>query len=531
MKVTIQSRSRIFPEVRSGDVSERVESLSILDAAALNFSISGCVFFYDQCLNANQLLSSLSKTLNAYPQWAGQLRYSKYSPKTDHKYRQGRLELAYGSITDPGVECTMARADCPLSTLIPPLNSTKMWDATAIDYQQFLDMETPFGLNVKNAPDGVPSMKVQFTTFASQGLAVAIGLLHPLADAQTLLRFTHDWAATNRAAASPSLPPALAPLFKPSLLDAAAAGNIDASIPESSIFAKASKLPLHRFDYWASSTPACPEWALSACEIPLQLKFKKDELVMGPPIPWETWDMAAPVSHIKVFFTAAETHAIYRRAAAHTESRISHQDALLAEIWAAIIRARDLGDGKTHYMDVSIDVRRRLQPQLPTTFLGSPIINAACATSATCSTVSEHRAVDVSGKAACIRKTIQKFDAENMAALLHEMAFELGAQRRWNCFLGDEHIVTTSWIGIGLKDIVFEADVRTVWVEALLPSCEAMLQIAEGIGGFLPRRKLSIIECDGESKWWVDGVTVSVWLKRDVMARLIADENFHIAGG
>jgi len=35
--------------------------------------------------------------------------------------------------------------------------------------------------------------------------------------------------------------------------------------------------------------------------------------------------------------------------------------------------------------------------------------------------------------------------------------------------LADYHVIATSWIGIGLGDVVFEEGVRSLWVEALLP--------------------------------------------------------------
>ena len=131
--------------------------------------------------------------------------------------------------------------------------------------------------------------------------------------------------------------------------------------------------------------------------------------------------------HTTFFFTAAETHAIYLHAAANTETRISHQDALLAHLWAALIRARGLKDGDEHFIDVSIDGRRRLQKPLPPSFIGSPIFNVGIPTKVvpgpTASAASS--AKDVAGKAAAIRDNVAKFDGEGVAALLHEMCFEL----------------------------------------------------------------------------------------------------------
>lgn len=129
--------------------------------------------------------------------------------------------------------------------------------------------------------------------------------------------------------------------------------------------------------------------------------------------------------HTTFFFTAAETHAIYLHAAANTETRISHQDALLAHLWAALIRARGLKDGDEHFIDVSIDGRRRLQNPLPPSFIGSPILNVAIPTKVKPTTSPASGAEDIADKAAAIRDHIAMFDGEAVAALLHEMCFEL----------------------------------------------------------------------------------------------------------
>lgn len=523
MAVIVQSRTRVFPESHGQSSQPKTEPLSILDATVLNFATSGCVLFYPDSLDKNRLLISLRKTLDAYPQWAGQLKFSKYNPHAGHKYRQGRLELFYDSASDPGIECIMADCGGPMPLMIPPASEGRTWDATKVEYQALLDMDTPFGLNEANDPTGVPSMKVQFTSFSTPGLAIAIGLLHPLADAQSLLHFAHSWASTNRALSSFSSLPKLGPTFNPSSLDLGAAGDIDALKPNPSIFEKSRKLPLHRYDYWASAATA-PEWALPNCKIPAEVNVTVNSLEKGPPIPWETWKMEAPVSHVNYFFSAAEAHAIYLHVAAQTTARISHQDALLAHVWAALIRARGLEEGEEHFMDVSVDVRRRLNPSLPPSFIGSPIINAACPTTASRSITPLDLAKDVGRKAASIRNTVMKFDADNTASLLHEMAFELGAQRRWNCFLGDYHVIATSWIGIGLGDVVFEEGVRSLWVEALLPPCESMVQLKEGIGEVQPENG----DKTGEKwsrEWWRNGVTLSIWLREDIMERLIRDEH------
>ena len=110
---------------------------------------------------------------------------------------------------------------------------------------------------------------------------------------RSLLTFMKDWAATNRALSSSKPVPKLQPLFDPSLIDSAAAGNIDARSPDPRILEIAAKLPVHRFDHWASAGPSTPEWALPLTKIPPELASQKD-IKLGKPAPYHTWDATAP---------------------------------------------------------------------------------------------------------------------------------------------------------------------------------------------------------------------------------------------
>ena len=294
MAITVQSRARVFPESHITSPQPKVEFLSIIDAIVLYYAKSSSVWFYDGSLDTDRLIFSLRKTLNAYPQWAGQLRFTKYNPDAGHVHRYGRLELSHGTSLDPGVECIFAEVDWPMSSMVPPDETAKQWDATHVDYEQFLDRETEFALHDSKEYEDLPSMKVQFTTFEDDGIAVAVGIVHSLADAAAVLTFMKDWAATNLALSSSKPVPKLQPLFNPSRIDAAAAGNVDAKSPDPSILEAAAKLPVHRFDYWASAGPSTPEWALSSTKIPPELAFQSQDIKLGKPAPYHTWDATAP---------------------------------------------------------------------------------------------------------------------------------------------------------------------------------------------------------------------------------------------
>ena len=293
MAITLQSRTSVFPHSHVPSSQAKTEALSIIDAVVLHFAKSACIWFYSEPLDTDQLLSSLRETLNAYPQWAGQLRFAEYNPDAGHLHRQGRLELSYGSLSDPGVECMLAEADFPMSSVLPPDKTAKHWDATHVDYGKFLNMETKFALHDSIEYRGLPSMKVQFTTFKDGGMAIAVGVVHSLADAAALLTFMKDWAATNRALLSSRTVPKLERLFDPSRVDAAAAGNIDARSPDPSILEAAATLPVHRFDFWASGGPSTPEWSLSSTKIPRELASQSQNIKLGKPAPFHTWDAKA----------------------------------------------------------------------------------------------------------------------------------------------------------------------------------------------------------------------------------------------
>ena len=531
MAITVHSRSRVFPlSYRTSSPQSKSEALSIIDATVLHLGKSACIWFYDASLDIDLLISSLQKTLDAYPQWAGQLRFADYKPDAGHVHRQGRLELAYGSSSDPGVECIFAEADVSMSSMVPPDETARLWDATHIDYSKLLDMETKFALHDSKEYQGLPSVKIQFTTFKDGGTAIFVSIVHSLADAAALVTFTKDWAATNLALHSSRPVPDLQRLFNPSLIDAAAAGDIDAQNPDPSILATASHLPVHRYDYWASSGPATPPWARNhpLTKIPAELASSRShqDIELGKPVPYHTWDPTAPCSHATFFFFATETHAIYRSAAAKTRTRISHQDALLAHLWAALIRARGLKGGEEHFLDVTIDGRRRLRTPLPASFIGSPIFNVDVGTKVSDSTASSDpgsRTQDVADKAAAIRDTVARFDGEALGALLHEMCFELGGQRRWNCFLGDYHTIVTSWVGVGVEEVVFEEGKKVRWAEAFLPPCDGVVIVDEGLSR-------GDVDDDGEEgreirkEWWSKGVNLHVYLRSDVMRRLMEDE-------
>ena len=93
--------------------------------------------------------------------------------------------------------------------------------------------------------------------------------------------------------------------------------------------------------------------------------------------------------------------------------------------------------------------------------------------------------------------------------------------------MGDYHCIVTSWIGIGIDEVVFEEGKRVRWAEPLLPPCDGVVYVGEGGVG----RDDEDLDNDGtdggqewKKEWWRKGANLNVYLRSDVMGRLMEDE-------
>ncbi|KAG5639082.1 hypothetical protein H0H81_007026 [Sphagnurus paluster] len=500
----ILSRSRIFPDDPASIATH--QPLSILDCHVVRYSPSAAVWIYHDrapC-TVGQLMMSLRRTLNAYPHFAGQLHWAIYNPHGDHTQRYQRITLSYGTPQDPGVELIVATTSQTLSSLASsePIDGCL---ASNFPTEEFLNATPPLALNNGGDYVGLPGMVVQITTLADRNIAVAVKLSHILADAQSLLQFTHDWASVNRAMSVGAPLPVLSPVFDPPALDRAAAGNIDAPNPDSAILDAARDLPLHRYDLWASEA-GCPSFMIPATLIPSDLT-PESMGSMGPPLPWANWDFIAPVSRYLVRFSATELQGIWEDAS--SVSLVSHLDALSAHIWRLIIRAR--GFEGVYHLNPSLGFRSRLDPPLPHAFIGSPLTSAKVA-----STLDKARSQTLGHLAASIRSSLNTFNASTLPALLHEMVFEASPLRLWNAFFGSRNTIVTSWLKLGTLDVDFGAGCAAQ-VEAVMPSVDGVIQVMEAAGNHSSKQN--------SGHWYNGPVTVSLHLRDDVMQKLLKDSD------
>jgi len=362
------STTHLFPELRP---SPRQIPLSILDTISASFPPGSAVWLYDQpadelgrtALTVGQLQESLQKTLNAYPQWAGQLQFVGYKPSDNHTPHR-RVVLSYGKATDPGVELIVAHCPRSLASLIPSVAECGAgigwWDVGGVSLQELIPEFPGFALSEcdKSGFDGLPGMVIQLTTFDCGGVAVAIQAVHCLADAHTMVQFINDWARVNRAMLAHAPIPPLVPIFDPSLLDQAAAGNIDADMAEPDLIEATRALPIRCFPPPAPANGNPPSLTPST---PTQLASK---------------DSRVPVGRYLLYFSPEEVQRIWEDASIESSGTyVTRFAALAALLWSLMMRNRELGrDQQT--LDIPMNFRSRLFPALPETFIGSPTILA-----------------------------------------------------------------------------------------------------------------------------------------------------------
>ncbi|UJR19939.1 hypothetical protein I4U23_023071 [Adineta vaga] len=502
---------RVFPESHLKDSSDPHHvPLSILDSTVGHFAPTCATWIYNPPIDGygistQQLVLALEKSLNVYPHWAGQLQFMPYKPNEDHTHRFGRLSILYGTKSDPGVEVVIIHRPETISSFVPSATERETglgwWNAEEAPLIELVPNSSFLALHDLIHYEGLPAMLVQLTTFECGSLSISIKLAHPLADAQTLIGFAHNWAAITRALITGNSLPSLNVVFEPRRLDQAAAGNIDASNPNPTLIKIARDLPLHRYDRWASSD-GCPSFMTEATKVPLGLDISN--IILENPLPWSEWDVSAPVSHYLISFTVDEVKAMWEEASLNSDVQISRLDALLAHIWILIIRARELVyDQQPIYLNVTLGVRPRLSPPLPENFVGSPIILAKVFTVG----------LQPIGKIALsIRSILSKFNSMNIGAMLHDLAFEISPHRIWNAFLGLRNTIVTSWLRLETYEIDFGMGLPR-FVDAFMPSVDGCVHLMENGNTNDAKKK----------NWYDETVSVSLHLRTNIMNKLLND--------
>ncbi|KAH6691273.1 transferase family-domain-containing protein [Plectosphaerella plurivora] len=490
--------------------------LSILDAGCARLATAGAIWTFDapaaadQDVLVNRLEASFVTTLNDFPHWAGQLHWTPCRQGGLHTERFNRPMITYGSPHDPGVEWNVVRLSRRAGEVAPEAATraagSQVWVANDFPQAELIASKTSLALQDLKTYQDMPSMLVQVSLFEDGGFAVAIKMSHALADASALLTFMHRWAANCRSlfgTGSEALDP---PVFDPQLLDSKAAGTMDTQDP--ALVAAARSLPLHRFDWWATEAKGYPSFLAPTTENsrpsdPSLLEAAKNEPSSEPP--WETWNMMAPVTHAVIHFSGPQVEAI-RGLARPTAPKCSRLDALLAHVWSGINRARGLADDDDDvFLNVTLGIRSRVSPPLPDTFLGSPLILSHIA-----SRGREASASDSSGLgtlAARVRACLEVFTPDAVSAVLHEAIHTVSPQRLWRAFLGQRHVIVTSWLRLGVNEVDFIGNGTTPrYAHPIMPYMDGCMQVMDSAAG------------DG-------GMDVSLYLESGAMTRLLEDDS------
>lgn len=535
--ISIVETKRLQP--RTPD-KEHVVALSLLDATVANFSLTNATWLFEKPAGSRNvdfqqlaagLKDSLRTALDAYPWWCGRVKMvvttdgnagEEAAHLPPHARRYGRLYVQYGTSEDPGVEVITATSSETLDSLYPAQRPTTqpIWSGKDAPLGPFIPSSPQVNPRQPDELDANGHRKaplaVQITGLACGGWTLAVKSTHPLADITTLVSFVKDWAALHQAKMTAQPEPQMKRQLESWRVDDLASGNIDADSPDPNIVSTTTNLSFHRYDWWhPAAQKTCP-WPV---EIP---KAFKDEVQrpVGKVMPWEEWDVTAPVSNYTIHFSQAQVEVLYRRASSRRESvvengntqRISRHDAVLAHIWSCIVRARGLQDDDD---PVHCDLTYGLRPVLGLgeSFVGSPIILVN---------------VELSGRTASsslapvaqkIRETISSVRPSDLSAHLHAVSFEKTPQRLWQAFLGRRHILVTTWARAGLYDVNFfgtggDSSAGIRYADGLMPPLDGVILVKEAPPS---GRKVDT------RSWTEDGVDVSIHLRKEDMERLIAD--------
>jgi hypothetical protein len=298
--------------------------------------------------------------------------------------------------------------------------------------------------------------------------------------------------------------PVLTPIFEPLLLDSFAAGNINAESADPSIMKDALSLPLHRYDWWAS--PAQPPSPFPA-DLPLA--------PAGKQLPWADWDSKALVDQYTVHNSTKQIEYLWQLASQDNSLKISKHDALLAHIWSCVVRARGLQEdqGPVH-CDLVLGTRPAFQ--LDGSFLGSPtmMLNIEMVASHVASGIAALGPI-----ANRIRETVAAVNnPQSLAAHLHSIAYEKSPQRIWQAFLGQRHILVTTWARAGIYDIDFGLGSRIRYADGVVPCLDGCILIVDS-----PPVESTPSTNPAARAWTDNGVDVTLPLLCEYMERLLRD--------
>ena len=466
MSVSVLTQSRIFPipphqTATDGTAQAQCVPLSIVDQTLGGGPLAGCVWLWDAAptgaLDTQQLTASLRHTLASYP-FCGQLEPRPYDPHGDHTQRPGCLQLRWNTPADPGAELVIARSAATLAAVAPSFTdraqrSGGVWINESWRKAELFSSTPLASTGVEY--EGWPCMSVQLTEFGCGGLAMSARWPHTLCDMSSIMSFMRNWATVHTALLAgrdpaSAIPPDSLPRFEPELVDHCAAGDVrDRSKPaDQALLQQAATLPRAHWDWWATSEADCPPPMRPLTRIPPQFTAQQAQ-PLGEPATWlRTWQWSDTAHTCLIDFSRQELDAML--AEARTAGRVSVNDVVLAHVGSEVCRARGMQeDDEAVHLTLALNLRPRLTPPLPVTYVGSPIVDCMVT-----HTGREWCTLPLSQLALSVRSALSCFTPAAVQALLYDMARELTPHRRLMYCVG-RHLCTGSWEREGVYELDF----------------------------------------------------------------------------
>lgn len=489
------------------------QRLSLCDAKCVNYYNAGGTWFFNPSTRlrsidfvVEHLKKTLSKTLDFYPQWAGQLQQEVVDHSKKVRQQYGRLEFVYGTHNDPGVTFEVAHTSEAISDIVPSLGERiarhPIWRRSETLSGLFGPTNPP--ANPTSRSTIAPSVAIKVTMCGDGGVVIATRMNHSVGDGLAKLRFMNDWANVSRAILDERPIPRASPIFRPEQVDQYA-GEIEAPAPNTELLALANTLPMANFDTWLPP-PGSDQFL-----VPAELKdIPEAYQPAGEAFPWADLDPAAQCIFTTVHLRPRHIENICESSRSEGSTRLSRNDLLLAHIWRCINRARGIdADNRLVHVYIGVGIRPRLTPSLPEALVGSPVLMADVA-------MSGHamNAASVTEIATRIRSTLSQFDEKGIGAELHRTAYQLSPYRIANAFVGHRQVIATSVTSLNNYQLDFGFGETPRYVELDLPASNGIVLFESPPSVSVDHQPFTPFS---------NGVDITIVLAKEEMDRLLQD--------
>jgi hypothetical protein len=484
MKVEIVKTRRIHARTRSS--IQKSALLPVIDAWYAYVRTPVPLFYFASCSSpakelADQLVDSVSRTLDRFPFYAGTI--TPHSVESDHDRKRARL--TWGGTDEPGAEFIEAKTTGTLRALLPPTEKESgpfLWDRTGASPKALFPTKPP----------STSAVRLQVTTFACGGWVLGLDFDHGLADAHTIGLFLQSLSANynqNTSFPETSLNTQyLQPYAEP-----------PAGLTDNEIVQKALNLPTKRPGYRTIGADKQSDVKKTQSESNGQAYFSMQN-VQG---------RVSCMMHIP----ATQYETITKDVQDRARMQVTDQAALIGFLWAALNRARSNAGRDTIALHMPFSLRRSLE--LPNGHLGCPVLSAMLPGTAE----GADAMYDAAKLTVEIVTSLAKYDEDGIRALIYLASLldsPSGANRPAE---GHEIMMFTSGVQFGTSDLSFNSARPVFFSPGALPLDNLFVMIES-----LPPAGDEAGATSG--KWYEHGVNLFVRLPENVFDALSSDEAF-----